>query len=59
MVFNYYSIPFIVNDYKRSFSGAKLTIDGQRLSLKAITLNYIESLKFWLVFELEEEVVDI
>ncbi|EGO52761.1 hypothetical protein NEUTE1DRAFT_54937, partial [Neurospora tetrasperma FGSC 2508] len=46
IAFDFYSIPFIVDDCKRSFSSAKLTLSSQRHCLVADSINIIETIKF-------------
>ena len=55
MVFDFYSIPVMVDDCKRSFSGAKLTVISQKYSLAIETLNLIESVKFWSSCEFDRD----
>ncbi|KAK3352096.1 hypothetical protein B0H65DRAFT_418453, partial [Neurospora tetraspora] len=46
IIFDYYSIPAIVNHYKRSFNSIKLIVDNLKYSFSVESINIIESLKF-------------
>ncbi len=47
MAINIFSIPAILSEPERVFSGVKHTITDQRISLKSETIELLECLKLW------------